>query len=81
MSGNPLRDLDRAARIHVFGNARRTEAVTTNSFQNPASLRPFLIVVFLLDLLLSPPSFAQELPVTSLFRIEVCPILPNRRRL
>jgi hypothetical protein len=34
MSGDPLRDLDRAARIHVFGNARRTEAVTT-----PASTR------------------------------------------
>jgi hypothetical protein len=42
MSGDPLRDLDCAARIHVFGNARRTEAVTTNSFQDPASLRPFL---------------------------------------
>ena len=32
MAGNPLRDLDGAARIHVFGDARRTEAVTTNSF-------------------------------------------------
>jgi hypothetical protein len=32
MSGDPLRDLDCAARIHVFGDARRTEAVTTNSF-------------------------------------------------
>jgi hypothetical protein len=32
MAGDPLRDLDCAARIHVFGNARRTEAVTTNSF-------------------------------------------------
>ena len=42
MSGDPLRDLDCAARIHVFGNPRRTEAVTTNSFQDPASLRPFL---------------------------------------
>ena len=42
MSGDPLRDLDCAARIHVFGNARRTEAVTTNSFQDPACLRPFL---------------------------------------
>ena len=42
MSGDPLRDLDCAARIHVFGNARRTEAVTTNSFQDPAGLRPFL---------------------------------------
>jgi hypothetical protein len=39
MSGDPLRDLDCAARIHVFGNARRTETMTTNSFQNP---RPFL---------------------------------------
>ena len=42
MSGNPLRDLDCAARIHVLSNARRTEAVTTNSFQNPACPRPFL---------------------------------------
>jgi hypothetical protein len=42
MSGDPLRDLDGAARIHVFGNARRTEAVTTNSFQDPACPRPFL---------------------------------------
>jgi hypothetical protein len=42
MSGDPLRDLDCTARIHVFGDARRAEAVTTNSFQNPASLRPFL---------------------------------------
>jgi hypothetical protein len=42
MSGDPLRDLDCAARIHVFGDARRTEAVTTNSFQDPAGLRPFL---------------------------------------
>jgi hypothetical protein len=42
MSGDPLRDLDCTPRIHVFGNARRTEAVTTNSFQDPASLRPFL---------------------------------------
>jgi hypothetical protein len=33
-AGNPLRDLDGAARIHVFGNARRTEAVATNSFQD-----------------------------------------------
>jgi hypothetical protein len=40
-SGNPLRDLDCAAGIHVFGNAR-TEAVTTNSFQDPACPRPFL---------------------------------------
>ena len=36
MSGDPLRDLDCVARIHVFGNACRTEAVTTNSFQKPA---------------------------------------------
>jgi hypothetical protein len=42
MSGDPLRDLDCAARIHVFGDTRRTEAVTTNSFQDPARLRPFL---------------------------------------
>ena len=42
MAGDPLRDLDCAARVHVLGNARRTEAVTTNSFQDPASLRPFL---------------------------------------
>jgi hypothetical protein len=42
MSGDPLRDLDCAARIHVFGDARRPEAVTTNSFQDPACLRPFL---------------------------------------
>ena len=26
MSGDPLSDLDCAARIHVFGNARRAEA-------------------------------------------------------
>ena len=32
MSGNPLRDLDCAARIHVFGDARRAETVTTDSF-------------------------------------------------
>jgi hypothetical protein len=42
MSGDPLRDFDGAARIHVFGDARRSEAVTTNSFQDPAGLRPFL---------------------------------------
>ena len=42
MSGDPLRDLDCAARIHVFGDARRSEAVTTNSFQDPGGLRPFL---------------------------------------
>jgi hypothetical protein len=42
VSGDPLSDLDCAARIHVFGNARRTEAVTTNSFQDPACPRPFL---------------------------------------
>ena len=42
MSGDPLSDLDRAARIHVFGNTRRTEAMTTNSFQDPAGLRPLL---------------------------------------
>jgi hypothetical protein len=42
MAGDPLRDLDCPARIHVFSDARRTEAVTTNSFQDPACLRPFL---------------------------------------
>jgi hypothetical protein len=42
MSGDPLRNLDCAARIHVFSNVRRTEAVTTNSFQDPAGLRPLL---------------------------------------
>src|SRR5271170_8131486 len=42
MAGDPLRDLDGAARIHVFGDARRTETVTTNSFQNPVGLCPFL---------------------------------------
>src|SRR5258707_12898893 len=42
VSGDPLRDLDGAARIHVFGDSRRTKAVTTNSFQDPAGLRPFL---------------------------------------
>jgi hypothetical protein len=42
MSGDPLRDLDGASRIHVFGNASCTEAVTTNSFQDPAGLCPFL---------------------------------------
>ena len=42
MSGDPLRDLDGAARIHVFGDASRLEAVTTNSFQDPACPRPFL---------------------------------------
>ena len=34
MSRDPLRDLN--------GDARRTEAVTTNSFQDPAYPRPFL---------------------------------------
>jgi hypothetical protein len=29
-------------RIHVFGNARRSKAVTTNSFQDAACPRPFL---------------------------------------
>ena len=42
MSGDPLRHLDCAARIHVFGDACRSEAMTTNSFQDPAGLRPFL---------------------------------------
>ena len=42
MSGDSLRDLDGASRIHVLGNPRRTEAVTTNSFQDPACPRPFL---------------------------------------
>ena len=42
MSGHPLRDLDDAARIHVFGDARRPETVTADSFQDSASLRPFL---------------------------------------
>ena len=42
MSGDPLRDLNCAARIHVFGDSRRTETVTTNSFQKPACLRAFL---------------------------------------
>jgi hypothetical protein len=42
MSGNPLRDLDCAARIHVLGDPRRSEAVTTNSFQDPACPGPFL---------------------------------------
>src|ERR1700732_3740228 len=41
MSSNPLRNLDCAARIHVFGNARRSEAVTTNSFQIPLVLARF----------------------------------------
>jgi hypothetical protein len=38
MGGDLLRDLDGAARIHVFGDARRTET----SFQDPACPRPFL---------------------------------------
>jgi hypothetical protein len=42
MAGDPLHDLDGAPRIHVLGNTRRTEAVTTNSFQDPAGLGPFL---------------------------------------
>ena len=42
MAGDPLRDLDGAARIHVFGDARRTETVTADSFQDAAGLRPFL---------------------------------------
>jgi hypothetical protein len=41
MASDFLRDLDCAARIHVLGNVRRTEAVTTNSFQDPVALRPF----------------------------------------
>ena len=42
MAGDLLRDLDGAARIHVFGDTSRSEAVTTNSFQEPACPRPFL---------------------------------------
>jgi hypothetical protein len=42
MAGDLLRNLDGAARIHVLGNPRRSEAVTTNSLQDPAGLRPFL---------------------------------------
>jgi hypothetical protein len=42
MAGDTLSDLDFTARIHVFGNARRSEAVTTNSFQDPACHRAFL---------------------------------------
>ena len=42
MAGDPLRDLDGSARIHVFGDAGRTETMTANSFQDPARLRPFL---------------------------------------
>jgi hypothetical protein len=42
MSGDLLRDLDGTARIHVFGDARRSEAVTTNSFQDSAGPCPFL---------------------------------------
>jgi hypothetical protein len=42
MVGDPLRDLDDVARIHVFGDARRTETVTTNSFQDSACPRLFL---------------------------------------
>jgi hypothetical protein len=40
MSGDPLRDLDCAGRIHVLGNTRRTEAVTTNSFLMSATVKP-----------------------------------------
>ncbi|MFI5073265.1 MAG: hypothetical protein ACHP8A_20555, partial [Terriglobales bacterium] len=35
IAADPLRDLDCASRIHVFGDTRCTEAVTTNSFQDP----------------------------------------------
>jgi hypothetical protein len=42
ISGDPLRDLGGARGIHVFGDARRWEAATTSSFQDPARLRPFL---------------------------------------
>ena len=42
-AGYPLGDLDCPARIHVFGDARRSEAVTTNSFEDPARPRPFLM--------------------------------------
>ena len=42
LAGDPLRDLDCASRIHVFGDTRRTETVTTNPFQDPACPRPFL---------------------------------------
>jgi hypothetical protein len=42
MSGDPLGDLDGAARIHVFGDTRCTETVTADSFQDSAGLRPFL---------------------------------------
>ena len=41
MAGDPLRDLDGASRIHVFGDTRRSEAVTADSFQDSARLRPF----------------------------------------
>jgi hypothetical protein len=43
MSGNPLRDLDGAARIHVLGDTRRTEAVTTNCFSIPLVLVSFKV--------------------------------------
>jgi hypothetical protein len=42
MAGDPLRDLDCASRIHVFGDAGRSKTVTTNSLQNAAGLGPFL---------------------------------------
>jgi hypothetical protein len=42
MPGDPLRDLDGAARIHVLGDARRSEAVTTNSFSGSRWLPRFL---------------------------------------
>jgi hypothetical protein len=42
MPGDPLRDLDGASRIHVFGDARRPETVTADSLQDSAGLGPFL---------------------------------------
>ena len=75
MVGDPLRDLNCAARIHIFGNARRTEAVTTNSFQNPASFRP------LLNQLQHTPTIARR-PAhgpTYVYRCPFCAKTFNRR--
>ena len=43
MSGDPLRDIDGAARIHVLSNTRCTETVTTNSFRFPLAFARFSI--------------------------------------
>jgi hypothetical protein len=44
MSGGPLRDLNCAARIHEFGDSRRTETVTTEIVGVSRLLMTYLIL-------------------------------------